>query len=285
MSQGRKSRILILVLVALGLIALMLFSSLPERPLSMLNSPLSAILTPLQKAGRSVKTSVVDFFASARKQRAMRAENEKLQEENLALRLEIRANERAAEEYQKIRDAYSLKDAFPWRDFQGAHILNDFDDRELDLYRIDCGSHDGLTTDPGETHAVLTASTAVFGKIYSVDYASAKILPLWHEGFSISAQSEADAAHPFRVRGDLKLKADRLLVADEIPVATAIQKGDLVTTSGVGGVFPPGLPIARVIELSDAKEDGYREAILEPVVDFNDTPIVFVLLGEEETDE
>ncbi|MDO5733682.1 MAG: rod shape-determining protein MreC [Eubacteriales bacterium] len=285
MSQGRKSRVLILIIVSLGLVALILFSSLPERPLSMLNSPLSAVLTPLRKAGRSVKLKLGDYFSSSREQAALRASNEALLAENLQLRLEIRANEKAAEEFHKIRDAFKLKEAFPQQSFQAAHILATPGGKELDLINVDVGTNDGLLLSGTSTHAVLSASAAVYGRVYSADYRSAKILPAWHEGFSISARSEADTAHSFRVRGDFRLKDERLLLADQIPVAAAVRKGDLIVSSGSGGIFPPGLAIGYIEELYDAAEEGFREAVVRPLVDFSDCPIVFVLLSTDAEEE
>ncbi len=282
MRPGHRSRVLILLIVCLAMIALILYSSLPERPLSMVNSPLSAILTPLRRASQKVSRTVGDYFSSSRQQGEIRAENERLKEENLALRLAIRANEKAAEEFYKIRDAFKLQEAFPQRQFLAAHILPSPAARYFDLVSIDLGSQSGLGAAEEHAQAVLAASGAVYGRIYTVDYQSSKVLPAYHEGFSISARSESDTAHSFRVRGDFKLKSEYKLVADKIPVNAAIAKGDLVVTSGSGGIYPPGLLIGEVEEIYDAEEAGYREAIIIPAVDFSDCPIVFVLLNESQ---
>lgn len=283
MRQGQKSRVLILVLISLGLVAVILYSSLPERPLSMFNSPLSAIVTPLRNFGENARKKISDYFSSASENAELRAANEALKKENLDLRLRIRENEKAAEEFYKIRDAFKLKDSFSDRNFLAAHILPSPAKRNFDLLKIDLGVRDGLSSSD-TAEAVLSASGGVFGRIYKSEYRGATVLPAWHEGFSISARTEADTAHNFRVRGDFKLKKKGLLKADQITVSSAIAKGDLVVSSGIGGIFPPGLPIGEVEEIFDSAEEGYREAIIKPFVDFSDCPIVFVLLHEAEED-
>jgi rod shape-determining protein MreC len=59
--------------------------------------------------------------------------------------------------------------------------------------------------------------------------------------------------------------------------------GEIVRTSGLGGVFPPGLPIGTVIEapqLSAAVNFGlYKEAVIEPIVDLSRLNELFIIVG------
>jgi rod shape-determining protein MreC len=41
--------------------------------------------------------------------------------------------------------------------------------------------------------------------------------------------------------------------------------GDLLITSGLGGVFPPGYPVARVVEVKLRQDQPFAEVIAEPV--------------------
>jgi rod shape-determining protein MreC len=44
--------------------------------------------------------------------------------------------------------------------------------------------------------------------------------------------------------------------------------GDRVITSGLGEIFPKGIPIGEVIEVLDEERDMYKTAIIKPHVDF-----------------
>jgi len=58
-----------------------------------------------------------------------------------------------------------------------------------------------------------------------------------------------------------------------------LQTGDLVTTLGVGGTLPEGLPIGRVLRVQKRTIDMFQEAILEPVVDTNKLDRLYVILS------
>jgi rod shape-determining protein MreC len=56
----------------------------------------------------------------------------------------------------------------------------------------------------------------------------------------------------------------------------ALQPGDLVVTSGIGELFPKGLPLGRVLRIHGAS-GLFRTAELEPAVDLTNVEEVLVL--------
>jgi rod shape-determining protein MreC len=44
-----------------------------------------------------------------------------------------------------------------------------------------------------------------------------------------------------------------------------IQEGDLLTTSGVDGIYPPGLPVARVMQIQRRAESTFARIYCEPL--------------------
>jgi rod shape-determining protein MreC len=57
-----------------------------------------------------------------------------------------------------------------------------------------------------------------------------------------------------------------------------VQVGDVVITSGLGGVYPKGLRIGQVTEVSDPGGQLVQTATLRPAVDFGRLEQVFVML-------
>jgi rod shape-determining protein MreC len=43
-----------------------------------------------------------------------------------------------------------------------------------------------------------------------------------------------------------------------------VQVGDVLTTSGVDGVYPPGLPIAKVVSVDRKVDSGFARIVLMP---------------------
>jgi rod shape-determining protein MreC len=56
--------------------------------------------------------------------------------------------------------------------------------------------------------------------------------------------------------------------------------GDLVVTSGMGGVYPKGLPVGKVIEVSEDPWEMFKGVMVRPLVDFEKLEEVLVLLRE-----
>lgn len=63
-----------------------------------------------------------------------------------------------------------------------------------------------------------------------------------------------------------------------------ISVGDMIITSGMGGIYPPGINIGRVTRIHFQETELSMEVELEPVVDFFRLEYVFVIHPEEETD-
>ena len=57
-----------------------------------------------------------------------------------------------------------------------------------------------------------------------------------------------------------------------------VQVGDLLLTSGLGGVYPKGLKLGEVTELSESGGGLFRLAVVSPGVDFGRLEQVFVML-------
>lgn len=64
-----------------------------------------------------------------------------------------------------------------------------------------------------------------------------------------------------------------------------VRIGDLVITSGLGGVHPKGIRIGEVISVSDPGSDLLQTATLAPAVDFGRLELVFVMLRRGSTME
>ncbi len=52
-------------------------------------------------------------------------------------------------------------------------------------------------------------------------------------------------------------------------------KGQVVITSGMGGIFPPGLPIGKITKVEDTGVS--KHAIIDPFVDFDRLEELFLI--------
>ena len=76
--------------------------------------------------------------------------------------------------------------------------------------------------------------------------------------------------------GDSALRSNalelRFMAAD-----ADVQSGDLLTTSGVDGVYPPGLPVARVTSVERRADSGFARISCTPVAGVSAVVHVMIL--------
>ena len=56
-----------------------------------------------------------------------------------------------------------------------------------------------------------------------------------------------------------------------------INYGDVVVTSGMGGIFPKGIPIGMVVSVSKKTYGIFQEAMVQPTIDFGRLEEVYII--------
>jgi len=280
MPRNNRSPLYFIVIVTISLVVLVIVSSFPGNFLNQLSSPFSVVLEPVQKSVLTVteliRTGSSAVFEGAR----IRSENEALQLENATLRNQVTQLEEAGRQYAELKTALQLKDKYDRYEIIGGRLMTREIGAWFDVFRIDIGISDGLVVSETESFAVVDAQSRLVGRILSTDATSAKILPVIHEGFAVSGKIDSVNGDLLRVRGDYDLKDQGLCMVDQIPMTASLHVGDVLVTSGLGGIFPAGIEIGEIIEIREALSVQNRQAILRPSVDMQNVSVVFVMKGQ-----
>lgn len=276
-----KNKFVIIVFSTLLLMAFIILSSIPGSALNNLTSPVSVVLGPVQNVIFKGMTKVSDYYAAFTEGVQIRSENEKLRTENATLKNRITQLEEAGRQYNALKEALQLKDRYDNYTIIGSRLLTRDIGSWFDIFRIDSGQKDGLNVSETTSYAVVDAQSRLVGRVLSTDLTTARILPLLHQGFAMSAKVNTAAGALVRVRGDLDLKETGHCAIDQIPPTAVIRVGDEIITSGAGGLFPAGIPIGVVTEVVDSGTRQNRTAILKPYIDLENVETVFVMKGKE----
>jgi len=65
-----------------------------------------------------------------------------------------------------------------------------------------------------------------------------------------------------------------------LPANTDVQNGDSIVTSGLDGIYPPGMPVATVLRVDRDVKDQFARVILKPVAGMSKSRMLVVLLVE-----
>ncbi len=274
------NKVFLLILTTLLIISIFIFDMIPGNPVHDVFSPVTLILDPVEHLVRGAGNKISSFFSAISDGVELREENEKLKDQVSELQYQVQQDEEAARRWEELKDALHIKDSFENYDIFGASILTREADEWFSVIRLDVGSSDGITQIDDSTYAVVDAQMNLAGRIMYMDKTSSKVLPILHEGFTVSAKVNAVNGAVVTVHGDIELKEQGLCMVDQIPNGVQLVVGDELVTSGEGGVYPAGIPIGVITSIDDSSSLT-QTATLEPYVDISTLKDLFVMVPNE----
>ncbi|MBR3318682.1 MAG: rod shape-determining protein MreC [Atopobiaceae bacterium] len=251
---GGSAGILTVVLVALSLI---LFTfSVREGDRGILGAArgvVQTITSPIKVAGGYVVAPITglgnifrNLTADEQTLSELKQENEELRARNVELE-EADQAARRLEELLDLRNTYSLQSI-------AARIIAGSSDSWVAAVTIDKGGTSGVTVGMPVTNAY-----GAVGQVISCAGTTSTVRLLTDESSSVAAMVQTSRAQGMAVGspdGTLRLT---LIRTDQ-----AVNVGDVVVTSGLGGVFPKGLPVGKVTTVEKNPGSTYYDIVVEP---------------------
>lgn len=249
--QNKNSRALIITLV---IVVVMSVFCLAE------NSVVSTAFNGLTKGLFQVSASATASADTADPEQ-LKAENEKLKEENAMLRQQLADYYDTKEENDKLWKYYDLKKQNPSYSIRPANVIRRDTLDDFYSFTLDIGSADGVhTNDP-----VITDNGLV-GWISRVDATTCTVKTILSPDTKAGAVDKQTKDSGI-ISGNASLCDKNLTQLTKIAEDNTIAEGDMVVTSGAGGVYPDNLIIGKVKELKFNSYDTTRYAVIEPYED------------------
>lgn len=257
----KYSRLLLVLLASLSLLSLQ--QTRPEG--QWLAEGVAAVTAPVQAGFARLHRRALGLWTTYLEWKALRADAERLRTEVTALRLrQLRQDELDAEN-GRLRALLALRERLPVRTFGAEVVAREWNGFTRGL-TINRGRTDGL-----ERLAPVIVTRGVVGRVLELRRHSAVVQLVTDPASSIGGvvnRTRAQGLVEGVAGGRMRLK----LAAREEGVTV----GDLVFTSGIGGLFPKGLPLGRIVRVHPAT-GLFRLADLEPAVDLATVEEVLIL--------
>lgn len=251
--------------------ALALFLMVADHRLQItqpLRATLATVLLPLQQAAQwpgRVIDATGDYIAGL--DRAV-AENEALRRQLASQSEAITRAARLEAENAELRALMDLRPASPLGSVQ-AEVLFEAADRYSRKVMIDRGSVAGITLASPVIH-----EAGLLGQVTRVYPLSAEVTLLQDQQISVPVLNQRTRQRGVAF-GD---GADAAGMELRFVAANAdVQVGDELVTSGLDGVYPPGLPVARVAQVQRQAETSFARIELTPVANADGRRHVLVL--------
>lgn len=273
-----KKKGFILILVTVALIIVMGVASTIESFSSFLGNVISVPLTPIQKLFSSIGQKIDNIVSYLKDAKTLKEENENLRHEVEKLGQENRELKNLRIKNEELREALKLKGLFDDFEIIGANVIAKDSGNWFDVFKVDVGSADGVSANC----PVLSGGNGLVGRVLEAQHTSSKIITIIDSDSVIDGWIAKEGGGSVRIRGDMGLMDSGLCLMDYIPLELDVSVGDIVETSGLGGLYPKGIVIGRVTEVRNIKNEFKRYAIIEPAVNFKKLEEVFVLKAKLE---
>ncbi|MBN2853807.1 MAG: rod shape-determining protein MreC [Clostridia bacterium] len=271
--RNRKFQItaVILLFLVIALISIDRFSSV-----NIIRNIVTAPVNFVQKGINSADEGISRFFNSIRDYKYVSEENEQLIKEINSLK---EKNAEVADleiENKRLKDALLLKDKFSAFNLIGANVLSTNPSNYKYELLIDVGTKDGVRIDD----PVVASNNSLFGRVYLANLTTSTVTPITDEYSGISGWMKGEQGGHVTVRGSLELKEFGLCIVENIPKDVEVAIGDIVETSGLGGIYPKGIIVGTIVEVFNEESLSKRYAYLEPMAPIKSLNEVFLLTTE-----
>lgn len=280
MSAFSRHKGLILVFVILSLLSFgVYFTKTPGRLLTLperwFRDTVAVIEKPVLRVSHFFRT-IYDRVTSLS---SLESENTRLRDRVAFLSSKVRVFEEERQEKHRLEALLGMRADAGYSTIAARVIARD-PARWISSLTIDRGSDDGIESDM----AVL-APGGLVGRITAVSQRTASVLLVLDSRSAVSAlirrSRDIVIAEGARDKpGHLTVKplnARLLGDSEEWTSQVKIRVGDVVISSGLGGVFPKGLVLGRVISIGQGRYGVSKSAVVKPFVDFNRLEEVLVV--------
>ncbi|MBN3806933.1 rod shape-determining protein MreC [Paraburkholderia sp. Ac-20336] len=257
------ARLVFFVVLAIAL----LISDARFQTLEIVRGVLGAGLYPLQRAAlvpRDIFMGAADLAVTSA---TLRGENEKLRAKDLLLSQQANTAATLAAENTHLRALLQLSQHLTTQSLP-AEIQYDTRDPFTQKVVIGHGAQQGI-----QNGSPVVDENGVIGQV-------TRVFPLQAE---VTLLTDKDQAVPVEIlRTGLRSviygtpKGDTLDLRF-VPISADVQTGDELVTSGLDGVYPPGLPVAKVVRVDKQADTAFARVVSLPVAAVRGAREVLVL--------
>ncbi|MBE6091895.1 MAG: rod shape-determining protein MreC [Selenomonas ruminantium] len=272
--DGRKGWAMAFVVVSLFCIIFFAARGRFQAPVS--SQAVSLVLSPFQQATAWVANEIHYATSAVWEVATLYEQNKMLRNEVEQLRgINLQANEALAEN-ERLRKMIGYQQAARQFDLVAARVIGRESDTWSRMIVIDRGTMNGIANDM----PVVTPQGLV-GRVVEAGLNSSKVQLILDPRSSVGTiVQRAESRVTGIVQGDMDNPTMPQMV--NIPKNADVVEGDVIVTSGFGGVYPKGIIVGLVSSLKNDDGGLLKIGVLEAAVDFQKLEDVMVITASRE---
>lgn len=269
MAKNKKTSLIGIAITIIILLILVAITNGKLENISYIEIIADKTITPVRNALTHLKNSIEgndEFFITIDK---LKQENEELREYNNKLEQKvseleiIRAENNTLKEYAKIVDYFTEYEVIP------ATIISKDISNINEVITINVGKEQEI-----EKNMTVVTAEGLVGHVISVADNSSKVQLIIDTADTVSTII-SNNREPAICRGITE--EENSLKAMYISTEANLSVGDKLESSGMGGIYPKGIPVGEITKVIETKNITDRYAIIKASVDFKKLEHVGVL--------
>jgi len=264
-----KRNVLIIIIVAIVILFLAFFSSksMPDGNAGFLTRVTLELMAPLEGVVNSFFSSFGDTWSRYLFLVDVERKNSELEETIAALHREIVQYRESSLECERLRKLAGVTAEFDFP-MTVARVIGLERPAAFKTIIINRGIGDGV-----QVGSPVMAADGLVGRVVEASRDVSKVLLI------IDYNSNIDALiMESRVQGIVQGNGQNECILKYVQRTEEVNAGDMVITSGLGGIFPKGLPVGRISFVENGGNDLFQKIIIVPVVDISRLEEVMVMV-------
>jgi rod shape-determining protein MreC len=255
--------------VVLSLVLMTLWYREPVTgPLHRVRTVVHAVTAPVSAAGELVTRPVRGFAAWITDLGVSRSQLEELRSQNERLRTRVAELEEARLENARLRSLVKIVSAQQYESI-GAGVIGRPSNQWDGVIVINRGSKDGI-----KTGMPVVGPRGLLGQTVNVSPGASYVRLITDQRSGVAAMIQRN-----RVEGIVRGSIDGRLSLDFVSNETTVRAGDVIITSGIGGVYPKGIVIGEVVSVEKEPNALYQAIRVMPAGDPSKLEEVLVFVG------
>ena len=238
---------------------------------------LHTVISPVFNAVYSCVTPVRKFVQYMKEADKYEKEIQTLTAQVTSLKIENKSREDYINENKRLKELLDLKEtAMAAYNTVTAHVVSYEPNSWYDTVMLSKGTKDGISV-----NNIVITSLGVVGRVTDCGNNWAKVSTIINASNSVGAKLPRTGDVGV-VSGDAGLAQDKNAKLEYLSNDKNLIKGDILVTSGLGGVYPAGLVLGKVTGIRSDSAGNLDYGIVEPNVDFSSLYEVLVITGMKE---
>ncbi|MBO4389671.1 MAG: rod shape-determining protein MreC [Lachnospiraceae bacterium] len=259
----------IMTIVCLALMAVTYFMSDSAVPV---RTAFGYLVVPLQTGMNFLGNQGAEAIDQRISMNELLETNQKLTEENAALRAQLALNEQKMHELGELRGLLEMKESYPDYEMTGATIISSTSENWFYRFTVNKGRLDGI-----EPNMVVVHGNGLVGIVTSVGDHHAAVTSIIDDTMNVAA-IDLTTGSACIVRGDTAGVMDNGTIQIRyIDNNDEIRVGDAITTSNLSKYYLPDILIGYVSEVEQDPNMLTKSGRLIPAVDFSTLDEVLII--------